>query len=222
MSFCPKAVIFDMDGLLVDSEPVWHLMETQMVEAYGFTVNADAQRHLVGLRMDAYWSAMREIYPFTHDVTVLVDEAINRMNALIPTHVTPRAGAVELLNLLAAHNVPCAIASSSAVAIINTVVTSQKWEHYFITLASGDEVTSGKPSPDVYLEAARRLGVDPADCLTLEDSPNGARAAVAANMVCYAIPDTSHTSAEKFADITPHVYNSLHDVIALLTPCFEA
>ena len=100
--------------------------------------------------------------------------------------------------------------------IIDATVAAQNWDRYFQTHVCGEDVPAGKPAPDIYLEAARRLGVEPAHCLTLEDSPNGARAAVAAGMICYAIPDPSHSTGATFADITPYVYASLHDVVALL------
>ena len=141
------------------------------------------------------------------------------MTALIPEKVMPRPGARELLDYLHARGIPCAIASSSPMAIIDATVAAQGWDHYFQTHVCGDDVVDGKPAPDIYLEAARRLNVDPAACLTLEDSPNGARAAVAAGMICYAIPDPSHTTDDAFAAITPYVYASLHDVVDLLDEC---
>jgi HAD superfamily hydrolase (TIGR01509 family) len=216
MTFHPKAVIFDMDGLLVESEPVWYMTETEMVEARGRTMNEETQRGLVGLRMDEYWTEMQRIYELPDSVPALIYESVTRMTRLIPTHVVPRPGAQELLDFLCAKKIPCAIASSSPVAIIEAVVMSQKWEQYFTAQVSGDEVGHGKPAPDVYLETARRLGVNPVDCLALEDSPNGSRAAVAAGMVCYAVPDISHTSHAKFDDITPYVFDNLHDVAKTL------
>jgi beta-phosphoglucomutase-like phosphatase (HAD superfamily) len=81
---------------------------------------------------------------------------------------------------------------------------------------SGDDEIQGKPAPYVYLSAARRLGVDPSDCVALEDSPNGSRAAVAAGMTCFAVPDRSHTGPEAFETITPYVFDDLHAVLKAL------
>ena len=219
MSFCPQAVIFDMDGLLVDSEPVWAIAESAMMAARGVTTDPEIQRGLVGLRMRDFLNGMRRAYAMTDSIDDLSVDITARMTALIPEKVMPRPGAVELLDYLYARGIPCAIASSSPMAIIDATVAAQDWDRYFQTHVCGDDVVDGKPAPDIYLEAARRLGVDPADCLTLEDSPNGARAAVAAGMICYAIPDPSHTTDDAFAAITPHVYASLHDVVDLLDEC---
>lgn len=100
-------------------------------------------------------------------------------------------------------------------AIIKAVVKSQGWEDKIRHLYTANDVARGKPAPDVYLYAAQQLGVDAGDCIALEDSPNGARSAVSAGMTCYAIPDT-HSTAAAFADITPHVFDDLHQVLARL------
>ncbi len=217
--FCPQAVIFDMDGLLVDSEPVWAVAEGAMMNARGKQSDPEIQRSLIGLRMTDFLGGMRKAYDLTDSIEDLVADILERMVTLIPERVVPRPGAPELLAHLAAQNIPCAIASSSGIIIIETVVAAQGWGHYFKTHVSGDEVPHGKPAPDIYLEAARRLGFDPSVCLALEDSPTGARAAVAAGMVCYAVPDASHTTPAAFATVTPHIYDSLHDVLDGLVAC---
>lgn len=211
-----RAVIFDMDGLLVDSEPVWAVCESALLEARGKQWDAAIQEGLIGKRIDEFLRGMIVGYGLEDDYENMRDELLATMCSLIPEQVVPRPGAPELLVYLAEQRVPCAIASSAARVIIDTVVTSQGWGHYFAISASADEVARGKPAPDVYLEAARQLGIAPADCLTLEDSPNGARAAVAAGMICYAVPDPSHTHPEAFRDVTPHVFDSLFDVLAAL------
>ncbi len=217
--FCPQALIFDMDGLLVDSEPVWGIAEDAMLAARGKQPDLQVRNTLVGLRMRDFWEGMIRAYRLTDNIDDLCDEIIARMTAMIPDDVVPRPGASELLDYLYARRVPCAIASSSPMAIIDATVAAQGWGCYFQVHVSGDDVTHGKPAPDIYLEAARRLGSAPAVCLALEDSPNGARAAVAAGMICYAIPDPSHSNPATFARVTPYVYDSLHDVIDTLEQC---
>ncbi len=219
MSFCPQAVIFDMDGLLVDSEPVWTIAEDAMMAALGRQCDPEIQRTLVGMRMRDFIGGMHRAYGMTESVEDLCDDLVARMTVLIPDHVPPRPGARDLLDYLYARGIPCAIASSSPLSIIDATLAAQNWGRYFSIRVCGDDVPNGKPAPDIYLEAARRLGVDPADCLTLEDSPNGARAAVAAGMICYAIPDPTHSTGATFAAITPYVYPSLLDVIELLAGC---
>lgn len=217
--FCPQAVIFDMDGLLVDSEPVWAVAEGAMMRARGKQSDPEIQKTLVGLRMRDFLAGMCRAYEMSDSIDDLCVEITESMISLIPQQVAPRPGAPELLDYLYARGIPCAIASSSPMAIIDATVTAQRWDRYFQTHVSGDDVAHGKPAPDIYLEAARRLGFDPTVCLALEDSPTGARAAVAAGAVCYAVPDYSHTTPAAFAAVTPHVYASLHDVVAALERC---
>src|SRR5215213_7340925 len=161
MSFCPQAVIFDMDGLLVDSEPVWAVAESAMMTQRGKQTDPEIQRNLVGLRMNDFLTAMIDAYSMTDRLEDLHTEIVDRMITLIPGEVRPRPGAPELLVWLEARGIPCAIASSSGMAIINAVVTAQGWDRYFKTHVSGDDVAHGKPAPDIYLEAARQLGIDP-------------------------------------------------------------
>lgn len=217
--FCPQAVIFDMDGLLVDSEPVWQIAENAMLTARGKQPDHNVRVSLVGLRMLDFWNGMCRAYNLTETVDVLRDEIIDRMVAMITEGVAARPGARELLDYLYARQIPCAIASSSPMAIIDATVKAQGWGSHFQAHVSGDEVTHGKPAPDIYLEAAKRLGFAPSDCLALEDSPNGARAAVAAGMVCFAVPDYSHTTPAAFEPVTPHICDSLHDVVRALEKC---
>jgi beta-phosphoglucomutase-like phosphatase (HAD superfamily) len=218
IEFCPQAVIFDMDGLLVDSEPVWAIAETAMMAARGRQSDPEIQNSLIGLRMREFLQGMCRAYSMPDDVDDLCADITGRMITLVPG-VLPRPGAPELLAYLYARGIPCAIASSSPMPIIDATVQAQGWGSYFQAHVSGDDVAQGKPAPDIYLEAARRLGAAPAACLALEDSPTGARAAVAAGMICYAVPDISHTTMDRLAPITPHVYDSLHDVVETLERC---
>lgn len=222
-TFCPTAVIFDMDGLLVDSEPLWQEVEDNLLTRRGYNINPEIRHSLIGMRMADFWGAMVREYQIPESPDTLIREVTHDMVTAIPGHVDQRPGAQELLDFLHAHGVPCAIASSSPMAIIRAVVDSEGWHDHFKAFVSGDQVPNGKPAPDIYLEAARQLGANPADCLSLEDSRNGARAAAAAGTVCYAVPDLSHGHPDQFAEITPHVYASLHDVREALaqSACFE-
>lgn len=208
-----KAVIFDMDGLLVDSEPLWAICEQDLLDRRGKVWTKSIQNKLVGLRINDFLRGMIAGYGLADPVEVMRDEIETQMCEMIPGRATPRPGAQELIDYLVANNIPCAIASSSGQVIIDKVVETQGWMDVFSIRVTGDIVPNGKPAPDVYLEAARQIGVAPADCLALEDSPNGARAAVAAGMTTFAVPDASHSDPEALAAITPHVFHSLHDVL---------
>lgn len=212
-SFPFAAIIFDMDGLLVDSESVWHIAETQMVESRGHIYTQEARAGVVGMRMDEFLTHLHNLYQFEESVPELLELLTSDMLERIPVEVKAQPGAHEIINWIYEHNIPTAVASSSSMAIINATLKSQGWDNLFDVRCTADDEARGKPAPDVYLRAAERLGVDPKKCLALEDSANGARAAVAAGMTCYAVPDLSHANIDVFKDITPHVFTSLHAVL---------
>jgi HAD superfamily hydrolase (TIGR01509 family) len=202
-----------MDGLLVDSEPVWEEAETIVFLAHGIHIERHVREQLIGLRNDEFIGRLREIYRVTVSVETLQRKVIAHLLAIIPHKVKAKPGAPELLAYANHHNLPIAIASSSPVAIIEAIVKSQGWEAVVPIRCSAETVALGKPAPDVYLKAASLLGVAPRDCLALEDSPNGARAAVAAGMTCYAVPDGDLSKHTAFEGITEHRFDSLHHVL---------
>jgi sugar-phosphatase len=208
-----KAIIFDMDGLLVDSETVWSVAEDELFAARGLVISREARKEIVGLRIDEFMSKLRAIYQLPESVPDLVAELEQRMLKKIPELVKPQPGARELVAYVTEKGIPCAIASSSPMIIIEATVQAQRWDPPFSVRCSAEFEERGKPAPDVYLRAAERIGVAPTDCLALEDSPNGARAALAAGMLCYAVPDLTHSSAAAFNGITPHVFDNLHQVL---------
>lgn len=211
-----QAVIFDMDGLLVDSERIWYEVEDEMITDRGHVYTAEVRESVVGTRLDEFIPYLRNHYGFKESVEELIDELTNRLLVRIAEDVAAQPGAVEMIDYVRQSGIPHAIASSSPMSVINATLEAQGWGDLFPVRCTADDEPRGKPAPDVYLAAARRLAVDPTACLALEDSPNGSRAAVAAGMTCYAVPDLSHSSISDFADITPHVFASLHDVLAVL------
>jgi len=214
----PQAIIFDMDGLLVDSETVWEEAEIALVEARGRGQRFDkaTREQVMGMRMDVFIPKLRELFQLEDSVESLYSELIGNMLGLIPERALPMPGAPELLDYIVENRIPCAIASGSPAEIIECVVKSRGWDDIFVTRISADIVAHGKPAPDVFLEAAKQLRIPVAACLVLEDSPNGARAAAAAGMMCYAVADRRHTRVEAFTGLTEYVFDSLHDVLAEL------
>ncbi len=211
------AIIFDMDGLLVDSEPIWHRAEIEWIRSMGHEYTAEVRAKIIGLRLDAMTEIVREAYQLQADTPDMVRDLTGRFLHLLPEMVQPQPGAPELIDYIQQQGIPTAIASSSPISVIDATVEAMGWGDIFTIRCTADDVPLGKPAPDVYLATADVLKVAPADCLALEDSPAGSRAAVAAGMTCYAVPDFSHSGREAFADITPHVYTSLHDVLDSLT-----
>ncbi|MCL4254924.1 MAG: HAD family phosphatase, partial [Anaerolineae bacterium] len=179
------AIIFDMDGLLVDSEIVWYKAEDEMITDRGFVYSEEVRDSIVGMRVDQFLAKLKDVYNLPETVAELVAELEGRMLKLIPEMVKPNPGAKEIIQYVIDNNIPHAIASNSSINIINVTLEAQGWSDIFKVRCTGDDEISGKPDPYVYLRAAERLGVDPKRCLTLEDSPNGSKAAVAAGMTCF-------------------------------------
>lgn len=210
-----EGIIFDMDGTLVESENVWQIAEGEVLAARGIDYTDEVRQMVIGLRLDEFFDRLIRHYGLSDTNEQLQAELIERMMGMIPRHVKKKAGAQALVEWTARQGIPFCIASSSPLSIIEAVVQSQGWADTITHLYSADSVAAGKPAPDVYLYAAEKLNIRPAKTLAIEDSPAGARSAVAAGMVCYVVPDY-HSKPQAFQTITPHVYSSLEEILSSL------
>ncbi len=209
------ALIFDMDGLLIDSEPVWHEVEVELIEAHGYRYTPEVRDLGIGMRVDEFAAILQRHYPKLGESAAAIEEAITSgMLALSEERVQAMPGAHEIVRYAAERGIPRAIASSSSQRVIEHFVRLMGWADLLPQRYSAEFMARGKPAPDIYLHAAAQLGCPPARCLALEDSKLGTMAALAAGMTCYTVPDLSHSSLADFADINPHVYGSLHEVLA--------
>ncbi|MCA9858916.1 MAG: hexitol phosphatase HxpB [Thermomicrobiales bacterium] len=183
------AVIFDMDGLLIDSEPLWRIAETRAMNAIGVPMEEDDGFLTMGLRTDEvveFWYAR---HPWAEPSKREVEGAIvGNVIALIEERGTALPGAVQAVRTVRDAGYRVGLASSSAMEIIEAVLTRIELRDGFDVLQSAEHEPYGKPHPAVYIECARQLGVVPDRCLALEDSPAGVLAAKAAKMRCIAIP----------------------------------
>jgi HAD superfamily hydrolase (TIGR01509 family) len=183
----PAAVLWDMDGTLVDTEPYWMAAEIALVESYGGTWTTEHSKALVGndLRVSARYIREHGNVPLDTDDIVLrlLDGVITRMH----DHVPWRPGARALLAELRASAVPCALVTMSWQQLARTFLDAVP-QGTFTVVVTGDQVTRGKPHAEPYLHAARLLGVDPADALAIEDSPTGVASATAAGVPVLAVP----------------------------------
>ncbi|WP_329599340.1 HAD family phosphatase [Streptomyces pseudovenezuelae] len=183
------SVIFDLDGTLVDSEPNYYEAGRQTVAAHGvpdFTW-ADHERY-VGISTQETVTRWKSLYGLRASVAELLADKNRRYLALARTATRVYPEMRAFVELLAAEGVPMAVASGSSAAAIDAILAGTGLDAYLRTTVSADEVDRGKPAPDVFLEAARRLGAEPAHCVVLEDAAPGAAAAHAAGMRCIAIP----------------------------------
>ena len=184
-----QAVLWDMDGLLVDTEPVWTVAEEELAERLGGTWSDELKARIAGTRLDVSVPTILEWYGVAPSPEVVAETStwlMDRMVELFRTEVRVLPGVRELLAELAHEEVQQALVSSSYRVLVDAVL-SHGFGPFAVTVA-GDEVPNGKPSPDPYLLACRLLDVDPARCVVLEDSPAGVLSGKAAGCAVVAVP----------------------------------
>lgn len=182
-----QAVLFDMDGTIVDTEPYWIAAEYALVEAHGGTWTDEHAHALVGNALLTSASYIREHGGVPLEPEEIVEALITEVVRAARERVPWQPGARELLAELAAADVPCALVTMSYQPLAAAVLDALSPET-FAVVVTGDQVLDGKPHPEAYLTAAARLGVDPARCVAIEDSPTGVASATAAGCVVVGVP----------------------------------
>ena len=183
-----SAVIFDLDGTLVDSEPLYLEADQKIFRPLGIIVEAEYKKPYTGLSSHCFLADIKKQY----DLSISVEELLTRKNAAYMelaqerTHVFPEMR--TFVSLLKEHGYPLAVASGSSKEVIDAVLEAADLLTYFNVTLSSSQVKKGKPAPDVFLEAARLLNTPPQACLVMEDSCYGVEAAKNAQMSCIAIP----------------------------------
>lgn len=194
------AAVFDMDGLLIDSEPLWREAMVDLFNKIGVPMTEKMCRETMGMRIDeviAYWY-MR--YPWEG---VSHKEAEDRLYEAIVMLVKEKGialpGVGDALALMRKSVAHVALASSSKYVLIDTVVDKLAIRDFFDVIYSAEDEPLGKPHPGIYISTAQQLGVTPMECLAFEDSPNGVLAAKAAKMKCVAVPEEGLRGDQRFA-----------------------
>ncbi len=182
MSLQSSAVIFDMDGVLLDSEPLHYEAVRQILAEQGIEFPLDDYFRYLGTTLTSTWDDLCECYP----IGMPFEEFESRYNANVliqyQAGVPLITGARELIERLIDAAIPIAVASSSHRLWVEAALTGASLRDYFQHTVAGDEVTTGKPLPEIYLKAAERLGVNPTNCIAIEDAPAGVASANAAGM----------------------------------------
>ncbi|HEY3188351.1 MAG TPA: HAD family phosphatase [Solirubrobacteraceae bacterium] len=184
----PDAVIFDLDGVLLDSEQRWNGAKEELVRESGGRWSEEAPRAMMGMSAPEWSAYLRDDLGVPMDAEAINRAVVRRMEEGYRRGLPLLPGAGRAVTALAARW-PLGLASSSNREIIDLFLDLGGFREAFAAVVSSEEVAAGKPAPDVFVETAGRLGVDPGRCVAVEDSSNGLRAAAAARMVVIAVPN---------------------------------
>jgi HAD superfamily hydrolase (TIGR01509 family) len=200
------AVVFDLDGVLIQSEEVWDTVRERFTRERGGRYDAEIQRAMMGMSSTEWSHYLHETAGLPDSPEQINEAVVQRMLEAYERQLPLIDGAVDAVQRLA-RTYPLGLASSSNRALIDAVLRTAGLESCFAATVSSEEVARGKPAPDVYLEAARRLGVEPTSCAAVEDSHGGIRSAKAAEMRVIAIPNPSYPPDDESlaqADVVLH------------------
>lgn len=208
-----EAAIFDMDGLLIDSEPLWQKSHIAALGEHGVTITVDDVRKMTGRRTDEVVEHWRKTHGLDHIPNeYLESNIVGKVIEHIRLNGQELPGVRQIIALLEQHQVPMAVASSSAPEIIEVVLEKLGLARHMRLAYSAKYEEFGKPHPGVFLTTAFKLGVAPADCVVFEDSLNGIWAAKAAEMKCVAVPESANIGKPEFAAEADLVVPSLEDL----------
>ncbi len=206
-----KALIFDMDGVLIDSEPLWKKAIQKVMRKYGYEFSYDMCNETKGMRVDEvtqYWKhKLNASFEPNHTSEEIIEEVIT----LIKTEGTAMEGVFETIEKAKKKNLKLALASSSSMRIIETVLEKLEIKTHFEAIHSAENEVYGKPHPQVFISAANSLSIEPQKCLVIEDSINGVIAAKAAKMKVVAIPEKKEFQMTQFS-IADNVLSTLSEI----------
>jgi len=206
-----EAVVFDLDGVLLDTEELWDEARQEIAEERGGRWRPDAQRTMMGMSSPEWSRYMHDVIGVPDPPRQISDEVVQRLAELYRRQLPLIDGAVEAVRRIGARW-PLAIASSSNRPLIDLFLELTGTEELFRATVSSEEVANGKPAPDVYLEAAARLQVEPERCAAIEDSENGIRSASAAGLLVVAIPNRVFQPGPEALALADAVLESLDEL----------
>ena len=205
------AVVFDLDGLLIETEEIWDEVREELARERGGRWSESAQRDMMGMSSTEWSRYMRDVVGLAEPPERINELVVERMAERYRSELPLLPGAIEAVERIAARW-PLGVASSSNRRLIDLVLELSGLTRHFKATVSSEEVARGKPAPDVYLEAARRLGVDPRRAAAVEDSDAGIRSAAAAGMRVVAIPNRSFPPSEEALAAADVVLASLEEL----------
>ena len=193
-----KAVIFDMDGVLIDSEPAYLEMNKRLFSDFGIKMDEEDYKALVGLPSIPMWTMLKKKYDLKNEVNDFLMIEKKRMHEILDSDIIskPVEGVTELLGTLREKNFKLSIASSSAKENVNFIISKLNLTGFFDFVISGEEVKNGKPSPDIFLAVSGKFRISPEKCYVIEDSTNGIMAARTAGMNCIGFTNNNSNSQD--------------------------
>ncbi|AGK53732.1 HAD family hydrolase [Bacillus sp. 1NLA3E] len=210
-----KAFIFDMDGVIINSEPIHDMVDIEVATEFKIHLDHYRLQRYVGMRARDVWESIinEDQLPLKVEQLLLIADK-RKVNFIEASYIQPIKGITGLLQQLKESNYRIALASSSSIEMIEAILNKLGIDSYFEFKVSGDEVNIGKPAPDIYLETARRLNVLPNNCTVLEDSEHGIEAGNAAGMktIGFANPGSGNQDLTK----ANYIVNSIEDVFGLI------
>lgn len=202
-----KAFIFDMDGVLIDTEPIHGQLIAEILAKYNIDIDPADLEQYSGMTSTAVFELFVQKYQLPIKAEELTQKHFEAFCEYVATHkLQPIEGIIDLLRRLQSKNIPMAIASSSAMPTIKLVAQQLEIADFFQFFVSGEDLVHSKPAPDIYLKTAKILDVAPADCVVLEDSTHGATAAVRAGMYCIGF-DPKRTGKQDLSMANEIVYS---------------
>jgi mannitol-1-/sugar-/sorbitol-6-/2-deoxyglucose-6-phosphatase len=215
MEMAIKAVIFDMDGVIIDSEPFWRNAYKTVFPRYKVPVSDEMCIEAKGVKVDVVVENWHKLYHLQTDNLDMVEkEIIDEVLLLIRTNGKAMPGLTELIECLKSRNIKTGLATSSLFSIMEFVLKSLHMEGFFDICHSAEAEKAGKPAPDVYLGTAKRLGLMPEQCMAIEDSVTGLLSAKSAGMFTVALPEATEFELDKY-NIADLKIKSLLDVLNL-------
>jgi HAD superfamily hydrolase (TIGR01509 family) len=207
-----RAVIFDMDGVLLDSEAAWDAARESYARESGGTWSDSAQRDMMGMSSTEWSRYMHEELGVPADPARISSDVVDRMLARYRDRLPLIDGAVAAVERMAARYGTLGLASSANRPLIDLALRESGLDRWFQATVSSEEVERGKPAPDVYLEAARRLGVDPGEAVAVEDSHNGILSAHNAGMRVIAVPNHAFPPGDDALAVADQVLGSIEEL----------
>ena len=195
-----KAAIFDMDGLLIDSEPLWQEAGIETLSGFGISLTLEQYHTSTGLRTAEWVAHWFRQYAVSQDhAAEAIDTIIRKAIEKIAAEGLALPGSSEILEFFSNKNIKTGLATSSPISLVDVVVDKLHIRHYFKVMSSAEHLPYGKPHPQVFLDCASALGVLPEECIVFEDSFNGMIAAKAAKMKCVVVPARAQFSQPRWA-----------------------